>query len=60
MGTIWEPGGRGMSAVGSCDQRTGEETTDRPSLIRPKHVVAVTTDEEKDCCVDGIIVKLIT
>jgi hypothetical protein len=27
-------------------------------VLRPKHVVAVTTNE--DCCVDGIITKLIT
>jgi hypothetical protein len=30
-------------------------------VLGPKHVVAVTTEEEKeDCCVDGIIMKLVT
>jgi hypothetical protein len=30
-------------------------------VLEPKHVVAVTAEEEKeDCCVDGIIVTLIT
>jgi hypothetical protein len=28
--------------------------------LGPKHVVAVTTEEQKDCCIDGIGVKLST
>jgi hypothetical protein len=29
-------------------------------VLGPKHVLAVTTEENEDCCVDGIIMKLIT
>jgi hypothetical protein len=29
-------------------------------VLGPKYVVAVTREEEEDCCIDGIIEELIT